>query len=114
MQIPAQGVHRSCREGSKIVLVLLSSGEAYIVDLRKEYRGRYELCEVQDESDDEGQMSRSRYETILSFRDAVTHHVHKSCVYGCTLRALREARIPRNIVRLCLSIQCAHKNGESG
>ncbi|KAI0662892.1 WD40 repeat-like protein [Cubamyces menziesii] len=44
----------------KIVLVLLSSGEAYIVDLRKEYRGRYELCEVQDESDDEGQMNRSR------------------------------------------------------
>lgn len=45
---------------SKIILVLLSSGEAYIVDLRREYRGRYELCEVQDESDDESQMSRAR------------------------------------------------------
>lgn len=44
---------------SKIILVLLSSGEAYIVDLRREYRGRYELCEVQDESDDESQMSRA-------------------------------------------------------
>lgn len=31
---------------SKIVLALLEAGEAYIVDMRKEYRGRAELVEV--------------------------------------------------------------------
>ena len=46
---------------SQILLVLLSSGEVFIVDLRREYKGRYELCEVQDESDDEAQMNRARY-----------------------------------------------------
>ena len=45
---------------SRIILVLLSSGEVYIVDQRKEYKGRYELIEVMDESDDEGQYNRSR------------------------------------------------------
>ena len=47
--------------GSQIILVLLAPGEAYIVDLRRQHRGREELCEVQDEndSDEEGQ-SRAR------------------------------------------------------
>lgn len=49
------------RVDSKIVLVLLSSGEAYLVDMRREYRGRYELSEVQYDSDDEAQSSRTRY-----------------------------------------------------
>jgi hypothetical protein len=48
---------------SRIVLALLGTGEAYLVDSRKEYRGRVELCEVQEESEDEGegQSSRTRY-----------------------------------------------------
>lgn len=47
---------------SRIMLALLSTGEAYLVDLRKENRGQVELCEVQDESEDEGevQMSKAR------------------------------------------------------
>ena len=49
---------------SKIILVLLSSGEVYIVDQRKEFKGRYELIEVMDESDDEGQYNRSRYGSL--------------------------------------------------
>lgn len=49
------------RISSKILLVLLGSGEAYLVDLRKEHRGRYELCEVQEDSDDEAQSSRARF-----------------------------------------------------
>jgi COMPASS component SWD1 len=51
---------RSC---SNIILALLSTGEAYVTDLRKEHRSRVELCEVQvqEDSDDEGQSSRSRY-----------------------------------------------------
>ncbi|OSX60574.1 hypothetical protein POSPLADRAFT_1047985 [Postia placenta MAD-698-R-SB12] len=43
----------------KIILVLLGTGEAYLVDRRKEYRGRFELCEVQGDSDDESQMNRT-------------------------------------------------------
>jgi hypothetical protein len=48
---------------SHIVLALLGTGEAYLVDSRKEYKGRVELCEVQEESEDEGegQSSRTRY-----------------------------------------------------
>lgn len=46
---------------SQILLVLLSPGDAYIVDLRKKYRTRVELCEVQDEDEDEDvQMSKPR------------------------------------------------------
>jgi COMPASS component SWD1 len=47
--------------GSNIILALLGTGEAYLVDQRKEHRGRFELCEVQDDSDDEGQSSKTRY-----------------------------------------------------
>lgn len=48
---------------SNIILALLSTGEAYVTDLRKEHRSRVELCEVQvqEDSDEEGQSSRSRY-----------------------------------------------------
>ncbi|TFY61031.1 hypothetical protein EVJ58_g4767 [Rhodofomes roseus] len=45
---------------SQIVVVLLSPGDAYLVDLRKQYRSRVELCEIQEESEDEGQGSRAR------------------------------------------------------
>lgn len=41
----------------QIILILLSIGEVYLVDLRKEHRGRFEL--VEDAEDDE-QYSRSR------------------------------------------------------
>ena len=46
--------------------MLLSPGDAYIVDLRKKHRTRVELCEVQeDESEDESQMSKQRYDIRL-------------------------------------------------
>ncbi|EPT03135.1 hypothetical protein FOMPIDRAFT_130234 [Fomitopsis schrenkii] len=45
---------------SQIVLVLLSPGDAYLVDQRKQYRSRIELCEIQEESEEEGQGSRPR------------------------------------------------------
>ena len=38
---------------SQIILALLHSGDAYLVDLRKKHRGRVELEEVQDDSDEE-------------------------------------------------------------
>lgn len=55
---------------SQIILALLGTGEAYLVDLRKENRGQVELCEVQDESEDEGeaQVNRSRYVDRLSLQ----------------------------------------------
>jgi hypothetical protein len=47
---------------SHIILALLGTGEVYLIDKRKENRGQVELCEVQDESEDEGegQMNRTR------------------------------------------------------
>ena len=46
---------------SQIILALLQSGDAYLVDLRKKYRGRVELEEVQDDSDEEAGASPPRY-----------------------------------------------------
>ena len=37
----------------------MSTGEAYLTDLRKEHRSRAELCEVLDDSDEEH--NRLRY-----------------------------------------------------
>jgi COMPASS component SWD1 len=56
---------RSC---SNIILALLSTGEAYVTDLRKEHRSRVELCEaqVQEDSDDEGHPSSSRSRYLFS------------------------------------------------
>ncbi len=45
---------------SQIILALLQSGDAYLVDLRKKYRGRVELEEAQDDNDEESGAS-SRY-----------------------------------------------------
>ncbi|OSD04175.1 WD40 repeat-like protein [Trametes coccinea BRFM310] len=72
-------------KNSKIVLVLLSSGEAYIVDLRREYRGRYELCEVQDENEDEAQISRSRTAFSAARFDPSGKHVFLGTTLGNVL-----------------------------
>ena len=45
---------------SNIILALMATGEAYLVDSRKEHRGRVELCDVQEDSDDEGQSPKHR------------------------------------------------------
>lgn len=50
---------------SHIILALLGSGEAYLVDLRKENRGQVELCEVQEESDDEGEVQGNRQRCVI-------------------------------------------------
>jgi len=51
---------------SQIVLALLSTGEAYLCDLRKTERSRIELVELMEESDDEqGQSTRTRYVLAL-------------------------------------------------
>jgi len=52
-------------ERSRITLALLSTGEAYVVDSRKEHRARVELCEGLSEGDDE----RARYATSFLFCD---------------------------------------------
>lgn len=44
---------------SCIILALLSTGEAYIVDLRSSHRGRFELCD-EDEGDE-----RARYASLF-------------------------------------------------
>lgn len=42
--------------------MLLAVGEAYVVDLRKEHRGRVELYE--EDLDEESQTSRPRYAEV--------------------------------------------------
>lgn len=39
------------RDSSGIILALLSTGETYIIDLRSTHRGRFELCD-EDEDDE--------------------------------------------------------------
>ncbi|KIJ70363.1 hypothetical protein HYDPIDRAFT_35755 [Hydnomerulius pinastri MD-312] len=48
---------------SRIILALLSTGEAYIVDLRSSHRGRFELCE-EDEDDERARpiMTTARFD----------------------------------------------------
>lgn len=54
----AAGLMVAC---SQILLVLLSAGDAYLVDMRKKYRSmRVELCEVEDETEYESQMNKPR------------------------------------------------------
>jgi hypothetical protein len=52
---------------SQIILTLLQSGDAYLVDLRKKHRGRVELEEVQDDSDDESGASPRSTITFTSY-----------------------------------------------
>ncbi|EJF63084.1 COMPASS complex protein [Dichomitus squalens] len=72
-------------KNSKIILVLLSSGEVYIVDQRKEYKGRYELIEALDESDDEGQYNRSRSAPTAARFDPSGKHVFVGTTLGTLL-----------------------------
>ncbi|PIL36651.1 hypothetical protein GSI_00340 [Ganoderma sinense ZZ0214-1] len=72
-------------KNSKIILVLLSSGEVYIVDQRREYKGRYELIEVLDESDDEGQYNRSRSAPTAVRFDPSGKHVFVGTTLGTVL-----------------------------
>ncbi|KAI0775475.1 WD40 repeat-like protein [Irpex lacteus] len=60
---------------SQILLVLLSAGDAYIVDLRKKHRTRVELCEVDDEGEDEVQMSKPRAAVTVARFDPSGKHV---------------------------------------
>lgn len=45
---------------SQIILVLMATGEVYLVDLRKGHQSRVELCEPVEESDDEGSSNKAR------------------------------------------------------
>lgn len=64
-------VYYNSSESSQILLVLLGPGDAYVVDLRRQHRGRVELCELQDDSDDETQTSKSRF--VYPFGNLVDH-----------------------------------------
>ncbi|KAJ7179564.1 COMPASS complex protein [Mycena filopes] len=51
---------------SRIILTLMSTGEAYLVDQRKTHRARVELCEVQEESDEEGAGTSNRTRSAIT------------------------------------------------
>ncbi|KAJ7367904.1 WD40-repeat-containing domain protein [Mycena albidolilacea] len=51
---------------SRIILALMTTGEAYLVDQRKAHRARVELCEVQEESDDEGAATSTRVRSAIT------------------------------------------------
>ncbi|KAH7931415.1 WD40 repeat-like protein [Leucogyrophana mollusca] len=70
---------------SRIILALLGTGEAYIVDLRKDYRGRVELCEVPEEGDDDAQASRSRSLMTTARFDPSGKHVFIGTSSGSVL-----------------------------
>lgn len=57
---------------SNIVLALMSSGEAYLTDLRNEHRSRVELCEVLDDGDEEPNKLRSAM-TVARFDPSGKH-----------------------------------------
>ncbi|KAI0346972.1 WD40 repeat-like protein [Trametopsis cervina] len=61
---------------SQILLVLLSAGDAYLVDMRKKYRSmRVELCEVEDETEYESQMNKPRSALTVARFDPSGKHV---------------------------------------
>ncbi|KAI0069116.1 WD40 repeat-like protein [Artomyces pyxidatus] len=70
---------------SQIILVLLSTGDAYLVDLRKHHRGRVELEEVQEESDEEGQMASPRSAMTTARFDPTGKHIFVGTSVGSIL-----------------------------
>ncbi|KAH9938717.1 WD40-repeat-containing domain protein [Fomitopsis serialis] len=70
---------------SQIVVVLLSPGDAYLVDLRKQYRSRVELCEIQEGSEDEGQGSRARSAMTVVRFDPTGRYVFAGTSAGSVL-----------------------------
>ncbi|KII96041.1 hypothetical protein PLICRDRAFT_35009 [Plicaturopsis crispa FD-325 SS-3] len=58
---------------SRILLVLLGTGEAYIVDLRKETRGRVELVEMLDEDDEDENASTRSAMVVAAFEPSGRH-----------------------------------------
>ncbi|KAI0751218.1 WD40 repeat-like protein [Daedaleopsis nitida] len=72
-------------QNSKIMLVLMSSGEAYVEDFRKDHRGHFELCEVQDDSDDESQLLRSRSLYTVARFDPTGKHIFVGTTLGFLL-----------------------------
>ncbi|KAF8075966.1 WD40 repeat-like protein [Lyophyllum atratum] len=70
---------------SNIILALLSSGEAFVSDLRKDQRSRVELCEVQDESDSEEHSSRLRSMMTVARFDPSGKHIFVGTSSGSIL-----------------------------
>ncbi|KAF9468770.1 WD40 repeat-like protein [Collybia nuda] len=58
---------------SNIVLALMSTGEAYLADLRKEHRSRVELCEILDDSEDDGHNKNRSAMTVARFDPSGKH-----------------------------------------
>jgi hypothetical protein len=65
---------------SQIILALLQPGDAYLVDLRKKYRGRVELEEVQDDSDGESSASPRCALLLLSLLVCRYSDFHRSAM----------------------------------
>ncbi|KAF7301216.1 WD-REPEATS-REGION domain-containing protein [Mycena indigotica] len=69
---------------SQIILALLTTGEAFIVDQRKAHRSRVELCEMLDESDEEagGSSARVRSAITIARFDPSGKHVYMGTTNG--------------------------------
>ncbi|KZT20675.1 WD40 repeat-like protein [Neolentinus lepideus HHB14362 ss-1] len=70
---------------SQILLVLLATGDAYVVDLRKSQRSRVELCEPQEDDDDEAQMHRPRSAITVARFDPSGKHIFAGTSTGSVL-----------------------------
>ena len=93
---------------SQILLVLLSVGEAYIVDLRKAHRGRMELCEPDDGEEDTRQ--RCVWLAFPLPPPNLVSWCQKCRNYCRSIRPLWKTCFLRYICRLCCSIQLEDEN----
>ena len=95
---------------SQIILALLQSGDAYLVDLRKKHRGRVELEEVQYESDDEANASPRCVPPVtaapLMQVNILTQVSHDSG----SIRSYRSIYICRNFYRVYPRLQYEDKD----
>ncbi|KAA1466074.1 WD40 repeat-like protein [Dentipellis sp. KUC8613] len=70
---------------SRIILALLTTGDAYLVDLRKNHRGRVELVEVQNDNENEAQTSSPRSAMTVARFDPSGKHVFIGTSVGSIL-----------------------------
>ncbi|KAI0773741.1 COMPASS complex protein [Fomes fomentarius] len=72
-------------KNSKIIIILLTSGEVNIEDLRRDHQSRYELLEVQDDSDEEASTQRARSVFTVARFDPSGKHVFAGTSLGYIL-----------------------------
>lgn len=111
-QLSSQWLCRTHEEESKIILILLTSGEVHIEDLRRDQKSRYELLEVQDDSDEEASAQRARYRYL---HHIIYYHSElgwKVGLYRGAVRSVGQTRLSGHVAWAYPRIQHSHKDGQ--